>query len=179
MKTTSRVMTVETYTSEVRPEVSTEIKAHAEVIAWADAHPTAWPIVYGNKSATFGRSSPVHTGWARDGGDDPKAIIERLWTLKSACENSVDNIWLWRARFTLGHYNEPGFKGGTFQAYDETYSRDTLTLDYTPETLGTVLDRFLAWGVTQSVHKIVRVTLNGACVWTRADGSLIAIASAP
>jgi tRNA/tmRNA/rRNA uracil-C5-methylase (TrmA/RlmC/RlmD family) len=56
-----------------------------------------------------------------------------------------DSIFVWRAKFTLEHYQDKKFTGGFFQQHDAKYPRSCLTLDYTPETFNEVLDRFCAW----------------------------------
>ena len=71
---------------------------------------------------------------------------------------------MWRAKFTLEHYQDKGFRGGFFQQHDAKYPRSCLTLDYTLETQQQVLDRFCAW-MDQS-NETDHVTINGLTVRT-------------
>ncbi len=140
---TTTTVTVRTYTSSVRPDVSSTSQYGREAIAWADANPVAWKIVTGHKSAAFGKNASTYIGWSQ-GGDSSSAVIERVATLRRAALER-DSIWSWRARFTLRHYEDRGFKGGLFDQFDGQFKRNCITLDYTPRTLHAVIDRFMSW----------------------------------
>ena len=134
------------YASEAHPEIETESKELGDVIAWADAHPTAWKIVTGTRSAPFGRESSTYMGFQR--GPSPQAALARVTTLMKqakAVDGSSDSIFSWRARFTLEHYGDNGFKGGFFVQHDGQYERGSLDLDFTPETLDEVVQRYVSW----------------------------------
>ena len=141
--------TTTVWTSDVRPELHTTEPMLAEVIAWADAHPCAWDIVTHAKSKAFGLGSCEYIGWAQR-GMAPEAILERashlhgLATGRDAFQGPA-SIFAWKARFTLEHYREPGFTGGLFRQHDGQFHRLCMTLDYTPETLGDVVSRFIDW----------------------------------
>jgi hypothetical protein len=68
------------------------------------------------------------------------------------------DIWHGSAKFTLQHYTDKGFKGGHFQAFGQRINRCNI-LDYTPETLPEVVQRFLAWALPGQTPK--RVVLDG------------------
>lgn len=153
------------YQSEVRPEIETRNCDMALAIAWADEHPTVWKVVRGTKSKAFGRKSCVYIGWAQN-TNAPEAVLERVHHLHSifraAPHTHAHDIFLWRAAFTLDHYEERGFKGGFFQQWDKKYPRGCLSLDYTPETLPEVLEQFKAWVDGETV----RITIDGETVRT-------------
>jgi tRNA/tmRNA/rRNA uracil-C5-methylase (TrmA/RlmC/RlmD family) len=75
-----------------------------------------------------------------------------------------DSIFVWRAKFTLEHYQDKKFTGGFFQQHDAKYPRSCLTLDYTPETFSEVLDRFCAW--MDRAYDTDHVTINKMTVRT-------------
>lgn len=144
MRSEKKVVRTTLYISDVMPEVSTESAELAEVLAWADATPTAWKIVTSSRSAPFGKRSSTYMGWAQ-GSDSPSAVLERLATFRRELELPNDDFFGWKARFTLDHFGDKGFQGGLFQQFDGAYDRGCSYLDYTPETLEEVIDRFLAW----------------------------------
>lgn len=134
-------------------------------IKWADDNPSVWKIVRGTRSKAFGRNSCVYIGWAQN-TNAPEAVLFRVDHFHSlffgAPEARARGIFLWRAAFTLEHYEDPGFKGGFFQQWDKDYPRGCLSLDYTPETLPEVLEHFKA-----SVGgETVRITIDGETVRT-------------
>src|SRR5271157_4273957 len=96
MKTEVSNITITTYRSSKRPELSTPHKDQAEAIAWADANPVVWNIVSKHsKSATFGPKSSDYFGWMRgEGGEIIRAAFFKRQTEETG-------IWGWRARFTL------------------------------------------------------------------------------
>jgi hypothetical protein len=79
-----------------------------------------------------------------------------------------NSIFPWRARFTLDHYRDKGFRGGFFQQWDASFPRSCLTLDYTKDTLEEVIDRFCGW--MDPYYRSVRVTLNGEAIHTLEEG---------
>jgi hypothetical protein len=137
----SRSVEVVTFTSSVQPALSTEDESLAGAIEWADAHPVAYRIVMGARSAVFGRGSSEYFGCDR--GESAHCILRRLQHLMGRTKES--GIFGWRARFTLEHYDDAGFRGALFQLWDGQYDRSALVLDYTPATLEAVLDQFVAW----------------------------------
>lgn len=159
MKTTTRTVAIETFASEIHPEITTEDPREGEILAWADANPQAWKIVTTSKSRAFGLGSSVYLGCFQT-SKTPAAVIDRLATLRRFVlgdpsytareQGGEDNIFAWRARFTLKHFSDKGFKGGLFTQHSvwsdgETYRRSSLDLDFTPEILDEVMTRFLAW----------------------------------
>ena len=159
MKSSVVVTETRVYTSEVMPEVSTSHAELGEVIAWADANPVAWKIVTQTRSAPFGKNSCDYMGIIR-GRTDPQSVLDRVAYFKAQTERNFppesprarDNFFTWRAKFTLAHYADKGFRGGFFREYDADYSRNCVYLDYTPETKEAVIDRFLAWCSGYDAH---------------------------
>lgn len=163
------------YRSELRPDIVTEEKVIADVIMWADANPHVWQIVTGTKSKAYGRGSCVYIGWAQR-SMAPEAILERAKHFHDLVMGREPHLgpshfFVWRAQFTFECYKKKGFTGGFFQQHDAKHPRMCSTLDYTPDTLEEVIDRFLQWcGRDCQTHhvtldkKIVRqmeVTSNG------------------
>jgi len=149
MKIHKQIHVQKVFISETQPEILKTCPDFAEAIQWADDHPLVWDIVTKTRSKAFGRGSCVYIGWAQK-SMAPDAILERLRHFKELVDGNspyhdADSIFRWRAQFTLTHYRETGFRGGFFQQHDAQYPRDCLTLDYTPETLELVLDKFCAW----------------------------------
>jgi hypothetical protein len=137
MITRQETRTILYYRSSV-VDVETESIAMVPFIEWADANPIAWKIVMDSKSKAFGINS------TNGGNSSSSGVLPRLEFLKCESERA-DPFWGWRARFTLEHYMEKGFKSGFFQQWDGTYHRGCSSLDYTPATLDEVVSRFLAW----------------------------------
>ncbi len=168
MKTVTETITNIIYQSEVLQEAHTINPLFARIIAWADDHPVVWRIVIGHKSKAFGLGSCEYIGWAQR-AMTPESILERarhmheLWEGKSPYHHP-DSIFVWRAKFTLAHYQDKRFTGGFFQQHDAKYPRSCLTLDYTPETLQEVLDRFCAW--MDRAYDTDHVTINKQTVRT-------------
>ena len=168
MKTIEQVITNQVYESEVLPDISTTDPAFAPIIAWADEHPVVWKIVTGRKSKAFGVGSCVYIGWAQR-STAAEAVLERARHMHELVEcqqpyYTRDSIFVWRAKFTIEHYQDKGFTGGFFQQHDEKYPRSCLTLDYTPETMEEVLDRFCQW--MDHHNDTHRITLNKVTVRT-------------
>jgi len=107
MNVTEEVQKLVWYTSDVHPDIRTTNKELGEVIAWADAQPLVWMIVMGAASHAFGRNSSDYMGYQR--GPSPEAALGRAATFKRILD-SDDSFWTWRARFTLAHYKDKGFK---------------------------------------------------------------------
>ena len=145
MKISEVVTRTAIYTSDVRPEITTDNEDLSEIIAWADANPVVYKIVMGTKSAPFGRESSTYAGFQR--GTSPSSVLARAMVFKDTLEipDVPASFWLWRARFTFEHYNDKEFKGDNFYQFDGAYRRGCASLDYTPGTLEEVIDRFLAW----------------------------------
>ena len=172
MKTQERTIVQRTFQSDLRPEIVTTDPYLAEVIAWADEHPVAWEIVTRTRSKAFGVGSCVYIGWAQR-SNAPEAVLERLRHFRELVDGGDycmriregdDSIFVWRARFTLEHYRDKGFRGGIFQQHDARYPRSCLTLDHTPETLEEVLDKFCAW--MDRCYSTSRITVDGKTVRT-------------
>ena len=166
MRTFEETTTTVVHRSEALPEVRTTFPALAPSIAWADQHPVVWQVVTGRKSKAFGLGSCVYIGWAQQ-SMGPDALLERARHMYELVEcrqpyYTPDSIFVWRARFTMEHYQEQGFKGGFFQQHDAQYPRSCLTLDYTPETFEQVLDRFCAW--MDRHYDTCRITVDGKSV---------------
>jgi len=163
MKIHSHTLIQRIFISDIRPEISTSCPDFEQVIQWADDHPVIWDIVTKTRSKAFGRGSCEYIGWAQR-NMSPEAILERVRHFKNLIDgkthyHSSDSIFLWRARFTLKHYQDKGFRGGFFQQHDSRYPRSCLTLDYTPETREEVLERFCAW--MERTYDTRRITVDG------------------
>lgn len=141
MKTHEHVVKSIVYSSDVVPEIVGAGEYDAEVIAWADAKPVVWKIVMGTRSKVFGKNASTYCGYER--GDSPRGALARAGRFKTAIDDS--GIFGWRARFTMDHYTDKGFRGGLFQQFDGTYDRGSMYLDYTPKTLDTVVNHFIEW----------------------------------
>ena len=168
MKTVTETITNVVYQSESMPEIRTTNPSLARAIAWADDHPVVWRIVTGRRSKAFGLGSCEYIGWAQK-GMAPDAILERARHMYDLGEgrspyHDSNSIFVWRAKFTLEHYQDKRFTGGFFQQHDAKYPRSCLTLDYTPETLQEVLDRFCAW--MDRCYDTDHVTINKMTVRT-------------
>ena len=166
MKTVTETITNIIYESEFMPSVRSINPAFARTIAWADDHPVVWRIVTGRKSKAFGLGSCVYIGWAQK-STEPDAVLERVRLMYELVEGkspyyTPSSIFVWRAKFTLAHYQDKGFTGGFFQQHDSKHPRSCLTLDYTPATLQEVLDQFCAW--MDKAYDTDHVTINGAIV---------------
>jgi hypothetical protein len=131
------------YYSAIDPKLVTDSPELGRTIDWADANPVVWKIVRGTRSKPFGKNSSTYMGCQR--GDSPSSTISRAATFLREVEREGDEFFGWRARFTLAHYTDKGFKGGFFSQFDGTYNRGCAELDYTPATLDEVIKRFLAW----------------------------------
>jgi hypothetical protein len=166
MKIHKHTLVQTSFISETRPEIRTPCPDLEPVIGWADDHPIVWDIVTRARSKAFGRGACVYIGWAQH-SMAPAAILERVKHFKKLIDEhgprrNQDDIFRWRAQFTLAHYQEHGFRGGFFQQHDARYPRSCLTLDYTPATFELVLDRFCAW--MDPSYDIKRITLDGKTV---------------
>jgi hypothetical protein len=94
---------------------------------------------------------PHRLGAARPGpGGDLRGVRTAYDDLHDLIKGRPDvrirGIFQWRAQFTLDHFGERGFAGGTFcTPTDGGVHGSVLTLDYTPELLDDVALRFAAW----------------------------------
>jgi len=149
MKTETQTVVKTIYRSEVIPEVETDYSDLAKILKWADANPYVWHIVTHNKSKVFGRIL---------GSNSPDIILVRLRRFYEKILRPDVEIEGWRAHFALEHYKDKGFKGGLFQQWDDQYPRACLILDYTPETLEEVIDKFVEW--CGKTHNTRRITIN-------------------
>jgi len=166
MKIQKQTIIQRTFISEVKPEIYTTCSEFEKVIKWADENPVVWDIVTSKRSKAFGRGSCVYIGSAQNNMTSD-AILERCRYFKELTDRKSsyytdDSIFIWRARFTLKHYKEKGFRGGFFQQHDAQYPRNCLTLDYTPETLEKVLDKFCEW--IDHTYEKQRITIDGKTV---------------
>ena len=136
--------------SEVMPNIESMHDGDAEIIKWADANPVAWKIVTTKKSKPYGVGSSTYFGCIQRGGD-ASSVLGRLAKFYDDVHNNgvpahtSEPFWQWRAKFTLEHFKDKGFKGGFFKLFDGQYDRNCAYLDYTPETREAVIDRFLEW----------------------------------
>lgn len=149
MKTITKTHTTTWYRSEVRPEIETEDPYLSRAIEWADDHPITYEIVRTRKSRVYGMYSDEHVGWSR-GVASTNEVIERISTVMRHMQQPEDSFMRWRANFVLEHYGQRGYTGGFFQQHaiyidGEEYPRHCMTLDYTPELLEQVIDRFIEW----------------------------------
>lgn len=119
----------------------------------------------GTRSKAFGRKSCEYIGWAQN-SSSPAAVLERVNHFYSLfCGTDPQPpMFMWRAKFTFDHYKDPGFCGGFFQQWDEKFPRGCMTLDYTPEALEEVIDRFVLW--TGKLTSGIRITVDKQTVRT-------------
>ena len=96
-----------------------------------------------HRSKAFGQTASTYAGYQR--GPSPNGALMRACVLHNEQAGTADDIWPWRARFTIQHYQDKGFKSGFFQQWDGEYCRHSMMLDYTPATLESVIDRFQKW----------------------------------
>lgn len=165
------------YYSAVHPELVTDDPHLGKVIEWADANPVVWKIVRNNKSKVFGKSSSEYMGSSR--GDAPDAVLCRASHFRQQIEPHFDppasqkpaTFWMWRAKFTLEHYEDKGFRGGFFHQWDGTYDRGCANLDYTPKTLDEVIGRFVEW--CGSTFETVEVRVDKKPVAAMKGGKLV------
>ena len=161
-------MTTTFYQSEVLEHIKTSHHGFAPVIKWADAHPVVWRIVTGHRSKAFGLGSCEYIGWAQRSMEQD-AILERAQHMFELVEckqpyYTLDSIFVWRAKFTIEHFQDKRFTGGFFQQHDAKFPRSCLSLDYTPETFQEVLDKFCAW--MDKCYDSDHITVNGQIVRT-------------
>jgi len=166
MRSETKQITKTTYYSEIRPYTYTDDPEVADVIAWADVNRVAWDIVTQDKSKVFGRGSCEYIGWAQK-SMETYAVLQRLVHFHDVLFQPQNDIFKWRAQFTLDHYRDKGFTGGFFQQHDEKFPRACLSLDYTPELKEVVIDTFSAW--CKNCYATVRITIDGQTVETQYD----------
>jgi hypothetical protein len=151
VKTRIETVTTTHYDSRVYAGVTTTDPEMAKVIEWADNSDNVWNVVRQTRSCPFGRNSDTYMGCKR--GDTPFQALDRAMVLMDECQKP--GIWGFRARHTLAHYRDRGFKGGLFLQWDGTYNRNCIDLDFTPATLEEVLDQFQAWcGTTYDTKEL-------------------------
>lgn len=167
MRKVERTVTTEVFVSEVRPEIEVDA-GYAHVLEWADANPVAWEIVTSSRSKAWGIGSSRYLGRYQR-GMQPEAILGRLVDLHDYY--TIDEgLPGWSASFTLKQWGTRGrsLHGGFFQQHarytnGQIYGRHCTTLDYTPDTLEEVTDRFLAW-CGDMYRPTVHVTLDGKVI---------------
>jgi len=164
MDTKTEIIEITEYRSTAHPEICSSSQRDTAAIELIDKNPVVYEIVTGERSKAFGVESCVYIGWAQR-NNGAGAILEKVKTFMRilAGENAGERegtIWNWRAHFTLDHYNDKGFTGGFFQCHDE-YPRGCLTLDYTPDTLPEVINRFFDWTGNRTTQ---RITIAGKAV---------------
>ena len=172
METKTETIEIKEYRSSAHPEIRSSDRADVEAIEFIDNNPVVIDIVTGDKSKAFGAGSSVYIGWAQH-NNSAGAILTKVKTLMRYLSGEFigaheGTIWNWRAHFTLDHYNDEGFTGGFFQQHDK-HPRSCLSLDYTPETLPEVVERFSEW--CDNVFTTERITIDGeevpAELWKR------------
>jgi hypothetical protein len=166
MQTQIESIATTVFRSDARQYIHTSNPSLAKAIAFADAHPVVWEIVTGTKSKAFGKGSCVYIGWAQK-STVPEAVLERARHFASLLQDNGqwsrhNSIFTWRAHYTFEHYRQRGFTGGFFQQHDARYPRSCLKLDYTPDTLHLVLDKFCAW--MDRYYETTHITLDGRIV---------------
>jgi len=129
------------YQSELYPEIQTESNVYKDTIAWLDSCPIVYEIVTKTKSKAFGLGSSVYLGCIQK-SNAPEAILGRLQQFRIELTKTMPSLFGWRAKFTLEHYKDKGFRGGFFQQWDTHFPRGCLVLDFTPETFENVIDKF-------------------------------------
>lgn len=110
MKIQEHTIIQKTFISEVKPEIYTTCPEFEKVIQWADKNPVVWDIVTKKRSKEFGCGSCVYIGWAQN-NMEPDAILERVRHFKNLIDRKSpyytdDSIFIWRARFTIEHYQK-------------------------------------------------------------------------
>lgn len=144
MKIEKFTETTVVFTSSVHDFIRTSDSSLAKVIEWADAHPVVWRIVRETRSKAFGKNSSFYYGYLQK-SDLCCAILGRAEAFKKELELPDGAFHGWKARFTMKHYEDKGFRGGFFQQHDGTYYRGCSCCDYTPATREEVITRFLFW----------------------------------
>lgn len=163
MKTESIQIQKTIYRSEKFPEVYGESLRNKEVIEFLDEHPVVYDIVTKTKSKAFGRKSSVYLSWAQN-NNSPEAILHKISVFKSRLKEPTLFFFAWSANFTFDHYRDKHFKGGFFQQWDKKYPRNCLTLDFTPETLNEVIEKFRDW--CGNMYQTKKITVDKLEVWT-------------
>lgn len=168
MKTHKKEIILQTYSSDVLPDIVTEDPNLARTIEFADANPWTWKIVTTTRSKAYGRGSTEYIGWAQK-SMAPEAILERARHFHCCIDPGTGggsyvgctDIWGWRARFTFEHFDDKGFSGGYFQRLDGRSDRESMTMDYTVETLPQVVRNFMQWALTPPGTFLDGVKLDG------------------
>jgi hypothetical protein len=155
MRTEEETVKETWYISEAYPGIRTTNERDGSVIEWADKNVVIYDIVMERKSKAFGQDSSAYIGWAQK-NNSTSAILEKMRAVKD--ETARDDIWGWRARFTLKHYKDKGFRGGYFQQWDR-YPRNSLYLDYTPETMDEAIKHFVGW--MDGYYDTKKITVDG------------------
>jgi hypothetical protein len=164
MITTEKQVTIVTYASEVHPEITTKDADDSQFIEWADANPDVWALILGKKSKVFG---------ARGSGYSVAANpVSRLRQLHHELNKNAQEIshrpdfWTWRAKFSLAHFKDKGFKTGFFRQWDGKYDRGCSYIDYTPATLDEAITRFRAWCDVGYKFETKEIRVDGKKVWS-------------
>lgn len=150
MKDTITTIKVTTWSSDIDPDITTTDKRLSEAMQWADEeYPIAYRIVSESKSRDFGFGSNHRYLGYYSHGTDSADILERLDVMKYMLTSRSEFDRL-RVQFTLDHYEDEGFTGGFFAQYAKytdgiEYIRSNTYLDFTPDLLEVVLDRFVKW----------------------------------
>ena len=149
------------------PHIQTTDAELAEAIAWADQEAQVWHLLLSRRSKAFGIGSSAYIGWTQN-NESTEALLERLRHFHQLVQEAERingrsmPIQAWAAKFTFDHFYDRDFASGFFQQHDARYPRNCLTLDYTPNTLEAVLDKFCQW--MDRHYRTAKITLDGKTV---------------
>ncbi len=149
------------------PQIQTTDPVVGEAIIWADQEAPVWHLLASRRSKAFGIGSSIYIGWAQN-NRSTDALLERLRHFHQLVrEANSENrrlapIQAWAAKFTFDHFYDQEFAGGFFQQHVGKYPCNCLTLDYTPETLEAVMDKFCEW--MDRSQQTAKITLDGKTV---------------
>ena len=141
MKVFTRTTEITLYRSEILDWVETEDAALSHSIAWADALPVVYKIL-NEKRSVFGKDSYQWISEAM--GETAHALLRRVALFRAQLKSSAP-FFNYLANFTLENYENPSLRKGFMQQWDGTYTRFCTSVDYTPDTLDAVIQRFRAW----------------------------------
>ena len=164
MKSTSERVLVTTFHSERMPEITTQDRDCAEIIRWADEHPEAWLIVTGRKSVVYGLQGKAFFG--SDRGEAVDSTLRRVKILQEHLEGHESSLDRWRAEFVMKHHQHPKYTGKLFQQHavwtdGKEYPRLCQYMDFVPDLLKAVTDRFVDWLEELQYLNMTRITVDG------------------
>lgn len=150
MKRVTETVTYEKIVSDVLTKVSTRRLEFASAFEWADAHVLPWKVVTTKKSHAWGKHASYYGPAAASDAPDDVAMRISIFHEFATSPRLAESIFGHSARFTLEHFDDKNFRGGSFRQFarwenGQIYARASMALDYTPALLSQVLDRFQSW----------------------------------